>query len=162
MPGGNKAHDPQLLSLIMPEKACVPQQRPSTAKIKFKRKDREREPSTGRGEGWHQQWAVQAVAHTQHRPLRERSPKSYNQSRSKGSALLSFRASNWDFRFIDYAKPLTVWITTNCGKFWKRWEYQTTLPASWETCMQVKKQQLESDREQRTGCTLGKDYIKAV
>ena len=27
-------------------------------------------------------------------------------------------------------KPLTVWITTNCGKFFKRWEYQTTLPAS--------------------------------
>ena len=39
-------------------------------------------------------------------------------------------------------KPLTVWITTNCGKFLKRWEYQTTLPASWEICMQVKKQQL--------------------
>ena len=36
-------------------------------------------------------------------------------------------------------KPLTVWITTNCGKFWKRWEYQTTWPAPWETCMQVKK-----------------------
>ena len=40
-------------------------------------------------------------------------------------------------------KPLTVWITINLGKFWKRWEYQTTLPASWEICMQVKKQQLE-------------------
>ena len=38
-------------------------------------------------------------------------------------------------------KPLTVWVTTNCGKFWKRWEYQTTWPASWETCMQVRKQQ---------------------
>ena len=38
-------------------------------------------------------------------------------------------------------KPLTVWITTNCGKFFKRWEYQTTLPASREICMQVKKQQ---------------------
>ena len=37
-------------------------------------------------------------------------------------------------------KPLTVWITTNCGKFLKRWEYQTTSPGSWETCMQVKKQ----------------------
>ena len=37
-------------------------------------------------------------------------------------------------------KPLTVWITTNCGKFWKRWEYQTTWPASWETCIQVRKQ----------------------
>ena len=47
-------------------------------------------------------------------------------------------------------KPLTVWITTNCGKFLKRWEYQNTLPASWEICMQVKKQQLELDMEQRT------------
>ena len=44
-------------------------------------------------------------------------------------------------------KPLTMWITTNCGKFFKRWEYQTTLPASWEICMQVKKQQLELDVE---------------
>ena len=35
-------------------------------------------------------------------------------------------------------KPLTVWITINCGKSWKRWEYQTTWPASWETCMQVR------------------------
>ena len=48
-------------------------------------------------------------------------------------------------------KPLTVWITRNCGKFWKRWEYQTTWPASWETCMQVRKQQLELDVEQQTG-----------
>ena len=39
-------------------------------------------------------------------------------------------------------KPLAMWIRTNCGKFLKRWEYQTTLPASWETYMQVKKQQL--------------------
>ena len=46
-------------------------------------------------------------------------------------------------------KPLTVWITKNCGKFWKRWEYQTTWPASWETCMQVRKQQLELDMEQQ-------------
>ena len=59
-------------------------------------------------------------------------------------------------------KPLTVWITTNCGKFFKRWEYQTTLPASWETCMQVKKQQLEPDMEQWTGSKLGKEYVKAV
>ena len=43
---------------------------------------------------------------------------------------------------------LTVWITTNCVKFLKRWEYQTILPASWETCMQIKKQQLEPDMEQ--------------
>ena len=45
-------------------------------------------------------------------------------------------------------KPLTVWITINCGKFLKRWKYQTTLPVFWETCMQVKKQQLEADMEQ--------------
>ena len=48
-------------------------------------------------------------------------------------------------------KHLTVWITTNCGKFWKRWEYQTTWPASWEICMQVRTQQLELDMEQQTG-----------
>ena len=48
-------------------------------------------------------------------------------------------------------EPLTVWITTNCGKFLKRWEYQTAWPASWETCMQVKKQQLELDMKQQTG-----------
>ena len=59
-------------------------------------------------------------------------------------------------------KPLMVWITTNCGKFWKRWEFQTILPASWETCMQVRKQQLEPYMEQWTGTKLGKEYIKAV
>ena len=48
-------------------------------------------------------------------------------------------------------KPLIVWITTNCGKFFKRWEYQTTWSASWETCMPVRKQQLELDMEQQTG-----------
>ena len=50
-------------------------------------------------------------------------------------------------------KALTVWITINCGKFWKRWEYQTTCSASWEICMQVRKQQLELDMEQQTGST---------
>ena len=59
-------------------------------------------------------------------------------------------------------KPLTVWITTNCGNFWKRCKYQTTWPASWEIFMQVKKQQLEPDMEQLTGSKLGKEYIKAV
>ena len=44
-------------------------------------------------------------------------------------------------------KPLTVWITINCGNFWKRWEHQSTWPASWETYMQVRKQQLELDME---------------
>ena len=59
-------------------------------------------------------------------------------------------------------KPLTVWITTNCGKFLKRWEYQTILPASSETYMQVKKQQLEPDMEKQTGSKLGKEYVKDV
>ena len=54
------------------------------------------------------------------------------------------------FCFIDYAKSF-VWITINCGKYWKRWEYQTTWRASWEICMQVRKQQLELDMEQQTG-----------
>ena len=48
-------------------------------------------------------------------------------------------------------KPLIVWIKINSGKFWKRWEYQTTWPAAWEICMQVRKQQLELDMEQQTG-----------
>ena len=63
---------------------------------------------------------------------------------------------------LTMSKPLTVWITTNCGKFFKRWKYQTTLLASWEICMQVKKQQLEPDMEQWTGSKLRKEYVKAV
>jgi len=58
-------------------------------------------------------------------------------------------------------KPLTAWITTNCWKFFRRWEYQTTLPASWEICMHVKKEQLEMDMKQQTGSKLGKEYTKA-
>ena len=59
-------------------------------------------------------------------------------------------------------KSLTVWITTNCGTFFKRWEYQITLPASWEIGMQVKKQHLEPDMEKQTGSKLGKEYVKAA
>ena len=59
-------------------------------------------------------------------------------------------------------KPLTVWITTNCVKFLKRWEYQTTWPASWEICREVKKQQLELYMEQQTGAKSEKEYGKAV
>ena len=64
--------------------------------------------------------------------------------------------------FLTMPKPLTVWITTNCGKFWKRWEYQTTWPTSWETCMQVRKQELGLDMKQQTGSKSGKEYVKAV
>ena len=59
-------------------------------------------------------------------------------------------------------KPLNVWITTSWGTFLKRWEYQTTLPAPWEICVQVKKQQWEPDMEEQTGSNLGKEYVKAV
>ena len=55
------------------------------------------------------------------------------------------------YALLTMPKPFTVWITINCGKLWKRWEYQTTWPASWETCMQFRKQQLELDMEQKTG-----------
>ena len=55
-----------------------------------------------------------------------------------------------------------MWIKKNCGKFLKKWEYQTTLPASWEICMQVKKQQLEQEMEQQTGSKPGEEYVKAV
>ena len=65
------------------------------------------------------------------------------------------------FCFTDYAKAF-VWITISCGKYWKRWEYQTIWPTSWETYMQVKKQQLEVDIEQQTGSKSGKEYLKAV
>ena len=55
------------------------------------------------------------------------------------------------FCFIDYAKAFDCMDHINCGKFWKRWEYQTTWPASWEICMQVRKQQLELDMKQQIG-----------
>ena len=57
-------------------------------------------------------------------------------------------------------KLLTVWITTNFGKFLKRWEYQTTLPVSWEICMQVKKQQNQTWKQQ-TSSKSGEEYVTA-
>ena len=59
-------------------------------------------------------------------------------------------------------KSSTVWMITNCGKFLKRWEYWTTLPASSDSCMQVRKQQLELDMEEWTGSKIGKEYVKTV
>ena len=61
------------------------------------------------------------------------------------------------FCFIDYAKSLWLCGSQQTGKFWKRWEYQTTCSASWEICVQVKKQQLELYMEQWTGSRLGKE-----
>ena len=66
------------------------------------------------------------------------------------------------FCFIDYAKAFDCVDHTNCGKFLKRWEYQTTWPASCEICVLIKKQQLELDMEQQTGSKLQKEYNKAV
>ena len=66
------------------------------------------------------------------------------------------------FTSLTTLKPLTVWITTNCGTFLKRWEYQTTLPASWEICMQVEEQQLELDMEQQIGSKWEKEYTSRL
>ena len=76
------------------------------------------------------------------------SPKKQESSRKTSTSAL-----------LTMPKALIVWIKT--GKFFKRWEYQTTWPASWEICMQVRKQHLELDMEY-TGSKSGKEYIKAV
>ena len=84
-------------------------------------------------------------------PTSVRSPKKQESSRKTST-------SAW----LTIPKPLTVWIPTNCGKFFKNWEYQTTWTASWETRMQVKKQQLELDMEQQTASKSEKGDVKAV
>ena len=63
---------------------------------------------------------------------------------------------------MNYPKAFDCVDHKNVWKNLKRWEYHTTLPASWEMRMQVKKQYLELDMEQQTGSKLGKEYIKAV
>ena len=55
------------------------------------------------------------------------------------------------FFFIDYAKAFDCVNHHKLWKILKEMEYQTTWTASWETCMQVRKQQLELDMEQQTG-----------
>ena len=69
---------------------------------------------------------------------------------------------NISFCFIDYAKAFDCVDHNNLWKIIREMEYQTTWPASWETCMQVRKQQLELDMEQQTGSKSGKQYVKAV
>ena len=66
------------------------------------------------------------------------------------------------FSFIDYAKAVGCVDHDKLWKNLKRWEYQTAWPASWDICIQVKKQQLEPDMEQQTGLKLGKEYVKAA
>ena len=81
---------------------------------------------------------------------------------SIGSSKKQEFQKNIYFCFIDSAKAFDWVVRTNCGKFLKRWEYQTTLAASWENCMQVKKEQWELDMEQQTGSKSGKGYVKAI
>ena len=66
------------------------------------------------------------------------------------------------FCLIDYAKAFDCVDHNKLWKILKEMKYQTTWPVSWETCMQVKKQQLELDMEQQTGSKSGKEYVKAV
>ena len=66
------------------------------------------------------------------------------------------------FCFNDYAKAFDCVDHNNCGRLLKRWEYQTTWPASWEICMQIRKQQSELDTEQQTGFKSGKEFVNAI
>ena len=65
------------------------------------------------------------------------------------------------FHFIDYTEAFDCGLQQT-GKLFKRWEDQTTLTASWEICMQFKKQHLELNMEQQTGSKLAKEYVKVV
>ena len=95
-----------------------------------------------------------------HEPWNSRCSSWFNKrqrnQRSNCQDLLDYRKSQRIPRktsisaLLNMPKTLIVRITTNCGKFFKRWEYLTTWPASWEICMQVWKQQLELDMEQQT------------
>ena len=83
-------------------------------------------------------------------------PKSAGSSKKQKNS-----RKNIYFCFIDYAKAFDC-VDHKLWKCWKRWEYQNTWPASWETCMQVKKQQLELNMEQQPGSKLWEEYVKAV
>ena len=84
-------------------------------------------------------------------------PTSDGSSKKQKSSRKTFTSA-----LLTMPKSLTVWITANCGKFFKRWEYQTTWSASWEIYRQVKKQRLELDMEQQTSSKSGKEYVKDV
>ena len=79
---------------------------------------------------------------------------------SVGSSKKQEFQKNIYFFFIDWQ---SLWLcgSQQTGKFWNRWEYQTSWHASWEICMQIKKQQLELDLEQQTGSKSGKEYVKS-
>ena len=84
-------------------------------------------------------------------------PTSIGSQKKQGNSLKTCTSAS-----LTMQKPLTVLITANCGTFLNRWEYQATWSASWEICMQVKKQQIEPDMEQRTGSKSGKEYLRVV
>ena len=89
--------------------------------------------------------------------------KRQRSQRSNSQHLLDDRESKGiSEKHLLLLKSLWLWGSQQTGKFWKRWEYQTNLPVSWETCMQVKNQQLQLDMEQQTGSKLGKQHNKAV
>ena len=102
---------------------------------------------TSRCSSWILKRQRSKISNCQH-PLDHRESKEFQKNITSASLIM--------------LKPLTVWITRNCGKFLRRWEYQATLPASCKTCVQVKKQQLEMDMGQRTGSKVRKEYVKAV
>ena len=77
-----------------------------------------------------------------------------SQKKQEGSRKTSISAS------LTRLKPLCG--SQQTGKFLKRWAYQSTLPASWEICMEIKKQELEPDMEQWNSSKLGKEYVKSV
>ena len=87
---------------------------------------------------------------------RDQIPNIYGSQRKQGDSRKTSTVS------LTTLKPLTVWITANCGKFLKGWECHTISPCSWETCVWVEKQQLEPNMEQWTGSELRKEYVKAV
>ena len=106
-------------------------------------------------------WEIWVLSLGQVKPLRRKwlpalvlLPREFHWQR----ALMGY--SSWDHKDSDTTEWLT--LSTYCGKFLKRWVYQTTLPTSWEIRVQIKKQQLELDIEQWTGSKLGKEYIKAI
>ena len=78
-------------------------------------------------------------------------PTSTGPLKKQESSRKQFQKKTSISALLTMPKTLTVWMTTNSGKFWKRWEFQTTWSASWEIFMQVKKQQLELDMEQQNG-----------
>ena len=81
---------------------------------------------------------------------------------STGSSKRQESSRKTSTALLTMPKPLTVWITTNCGKSLKRWKFQTTWPASWEICRQVRKQQLDWTWNNRLVPNRKRLYIKVV